>query len=217
VDTGGNNDAAPHGQKDPMKVNVFEMARRGNTQLLPLFPYLGPGDIVPCCAAFMSDGSSGQHRGYFVHTNCVDEVAVVVGGEGRGKTGDVFVGPRIHGVGGDSTTPFYTVNVITQRQLEQGDQLEAHTFQCEKCNAEVFRYAWGDGDYAALRSPVLPTVCGSFEACEAWNASAERRRCPKCAHENPPFPAQLWGWGQHLRATQITEQARKALGQAGRS
>jgi hypothetical protein len=202
--------------KEPLKVNVFEMARRGNTQLLPLFPYIGPGDIVPCCAVFKNDGS-GQHRiGYFVHTNCVDEIALVMGGEGRRRTGDVFVGPRSHGVGGDVTTPFFAVSVITQRQLEQGDQPEAQIFQCEKCNTDVFKHEWGNGDDAALCAPLLPTVRGSLEATEAWNASAERRRCPKCAHENPPFPLQMWGWGQHVRATQITEQARKALEQAGR-
>src|SRR5580658_848549 len=90
--------------KEPMKVNVFEMARRGNTQLLPLFPYVGPGDIVPCSSAFKNDGS-GQHRiGYFVHTNCVDEVAVVMGGEGRRRTGAWSGGPKSQAAAGTRST-----------------------------------------------------------------------------------------------------------------
>jgi hypothetical protein len=87
--------------KEPMKVNAFEMARRGNRQLLPLFPYTGPGDIVPCCAALKSDGRGGS-IGHFVHTNDVDEVAVLLGGDGARRTGDVFVVSRSHGVGDES-------------------------------------------------------------------------------------------------------------------
>ncbi len=193
-----------------MKVSAFDMARRGNTQLLPLFPYTGPGDIVPCCACLAGDGKP-HGVGYFIHTNSVDEIAISLGSEGMNRTGDVWVGSRTHGVGGDSPNPFYAVFVITQRQLEQGDQPEALAFQCEKCSAELYRYAFGGAEYEASRPPVLPTIAGSFEFADNFNASAELRHCKACGHDNPPFPLPFWGWGQHMRSTGIIERGRKAL------
>ena len=53
-------------EKVPMKVNAFDFIRGANTQLLPLFPYPGPGAIVPCCAAFESDGSGTNNHPDFV-------------------------------------------------------------------------------------------------------------------------------------------------------
>lgn len=206
----------PVPSKEPLKVNAFDMARRGNTQLLPLFPYLGPGDIVPCCAALHSDGSP-RAIGYFAHTNTVDEIGVALGAEGPQRTGDVWVGPRTHGVGGDSPEPFFKVMVITQRQLEQGEQTEALTFKCEACSAELFRYAFGGAEYEAKHAPVMPTIIGSFEAAAALNGSPEALHCDACGHDNPPFPLPFWGWAQHVRASGITERGRKALLEAGKA
>jgi hypothetical protein len=199
--------------KEPIQINAFEMARRGNTQLLPLFPYTGPGDIVPCCSAFQSDGS-GVSIGYFVHTNDVDEVAICLGGGGARRTGDVHVGARSHGVGGGGTEAFFGVMTVTQRQREEGDQSEAVAFQCESCSTELFKYAFGGAAYEAERPGLLPSVVGGFEAARDYNAGD--RKCPSCGHTNPPFPLQSWGWAQHVRATQITNLARQALAEARR-
>lgn len=195
-------------EKEPMKVNAFDMGRRGNTQLLPIFPYVGPGSIVPCCAVLENDGTANQ-IGYFVHTNAADEVAVCIGGEGRGRTGDLFVGPNSHGVGGDGKDPFYAVMVITQRQFESGQQDEALTYQCEACNAELLHYPFGGPEYEAARPGILPSIIGGFEAASTYNSMD--RRCPKCGHDNPTFPLHFWGWAQHVRASKIANRARAAL------
>lgn len=201
--------------KAPLHINAFEMARRANCTLIPLFPYTGPGDIVPCTAVLYSDGKP-RSVGYFVHTNSVDEVALTLGGDGRLRTGDVHVGPRSHGVGGDTTAPFYAVMVITQRQLDEGDQPEALAFNCEKCSAEIFRYEFGKEGYAETCEPVLPSINGSLEAAEALNNSEANRHCQACGHDNPPFPLPFWGWAQHVHASKITKRGLEALEGAGR-
>lgn len=209
----------PPDGKVPLKANVFEAARQGNTQLLPLFPYAGPGDIVPCSAALASDGSK-HYIGYFIHTNAVDEVAVTFGGAGRMRTGDVFVGPKTHGVGGDSDSAFFAVMTITQRQCEAGEQPEAITFQCERCNTELFKYAFNaaeaeDGAQSALAP--FPTAQGTLDAALAYNASEDVRTCKSCGHVNPLFPHQIWGWQHYMFRTDITQKAWNTLAEAARS
>lgn len=196
--------------KEVRKASAFDTAQNGNSQLMPLFPYLTPGSIVPTTAAMQSDGSP-RVIGYFVHTNTVDEVVVTLGGEGRNRTGDIYVGGKTHGVGGDASIPFFALQIITQRQLEEGEQPEALTFQCEKCNVEVYRHEFGIGGIVAELPRSLPTTTGSFEAAEAWNASEARRCCPKCGHQNGTFPLPFWGWGNHVRTSRITKLSREAL------
>lgn len=197
-------------QKVPMKVNALKLVQGLNSQLLPLFPYMGPGSIVPCCAAFESDGS-GTPIGYFLHENTVDEVAVTVASNGQVRTGDVHVGPKLHGVGGMGKDPFYALMVITQRQLEEGEQTEAVGFQCEKCATMLHRHefdeaAGGDGALAGL-----PTIFGSEAAALGYNASEEVRTCSQCGHVNPPFPLYIWGWSNYSRNTRIVREAEKAM------
>lgn len=205
--------AAESKTRIPLKVNAFELVRGSNSQLLPLFPYTGPGAIVACSAAFESDGGN-THIGYFLHENSVDEVAVTLGSNGRARTGDVFVGSRLHGVGGDSSEPFFSVMVITQRQLEQGGQSEAVSFQCEKCNQPVHHHpfdegAGGEGDYAGL-----PTIFGSEAGALGFNESEEARTCKECGHLNQPFPLHIWGWSNYARNTRIVKNASRALAEA---
>lgn len=210
----------PSSGKTPLKANAYEAARQGNTQLLPLFPYLGPGDMVPCCAAIESGGKASNFRvGYFLHTNTVDEVAVSFGsGGGHIRTGDVHVGPREHGVGGDSDEPFFTIFTITQRQLEHGEQTEALAFQCDKCANELHRYRFSSADDADRQTyfAVLPTIKGSYAAAAGLNTSEEKLTCSKCGHVNQAFPLPVWGWDNYLRRTSIAERAHAALQEASR-
>ena len=37
----------PRADRPPIRVNVFEAMQHSNTQLMPLFPYLHPGAMVP--------------------------------------------------------------------------------------------------------------------------------------------------------------------------
>ena len=195
--------------KVPMKVNAFDAVRSANTQLLPLFPYMGPGTIVPCCAALQSDGVHSP--GYFLHRNSVDEVVLNMGGKGGPRTGDVFVGPREHGVGGKSAVPFFSVAVITQRQLDEGEQPESVTFPCEACSTPVFSYSFDAKEAGEEAYAGLPTLVGSDLAAMGFNASEESRTCGACGHLNAPFPTPIWGWGRYTRNTGIVQNAWNAL------
>lgn len=195
----------------PLKVNAFDMTQRSSTQLLPLFPYFHRGAVVPCSIAFESDGS-GTSIGYFVHTNTVDEISLTLASNGPQRTGEVAVGPRSHGVGGGSTTPFFRVGVVTQRQLEEGEQPEEASFQCEKCNAELLRNRVNmadDGD--AARFAALPSNILTEEAVTKLNASEELRTCKQCGHLNPLFPIMIWGWSRYVRNSRIAQRGWDAL------
>lgn len=198
----------------PMKVNAFQQIRGANSQLCPLFPYMHPGAIVPCTAAF--EGGPGKPMGYFVHVNSVDEIALVLGSNGRARTGDVRCGPRKHGVGFDAPVPFFMTMVITQRQLEQGEQTESFILQCAQCNEELVHVEFSGAE--AGDSPVapLPTTVGSLRAVQLLENQPERRTCPKCGHVNESFPVSVWGWERYMKNTRIAEQGYAALEQAGK-
>ncbi len=201
-----NNREAERPRVVPMKVNAFDMTQRSSTQLLPLFPYVHRGAIVPCSVAFASDGS-GANIGYFVHTNTVDEIAVTLASDGPQRTGEVMVGPRSHGVGGGgSTVPFFRVGVVTQRQLEEGEQPEEASFQCEKCNVELLRNRVDMADDGeAPRYAPLPSNILTEQAVTRMNASEELRTCKACGHVNPPFPIMIWGWNRYVRNSGIAQ------------
>ncbi|GLT00352.1 hypothetical protein GCM10007897_17360 [Sphingobium jiangsuense] len=196
----------------PMKANAFDMTQRSSTQLLPLFPYVHRGAIVPCSVAFETDGS-GRNIGYFVHTNSVDEIAVTLASNGPQRTGEVVVGPRSHGVGGGgSTAAFFRVGVVTQRQLEDGEQPEEVSFQCEKCNAELLHHRVNmahDGE--GPRYGALPSNLMNEQAVAQLNASAEARTCKACGHVNPEFPIAIWGWSRYVRNSRIAQRGWEAI------
>ncbi|WP_277315233.1 hypothetical protein [Sphingomonas sp. AOB5] len=188
-----------------MKVNAFSVAQQSNAQLLPMFPYVHRGAIVPCSIAFESDGS-GAKMGYFVHTNSVDEIALTLASNGPQRTGDVFVGPRSHGVGGGSTVAFFRVGVVTQRQLEEGEQPEEATLFCEQCNVELLRNGVDMAETnEADRYAPLPSIVLLDELVTQFNASETARTCSACGHVNPPFPAMIWGWSRYLRNSRTAQ------------
>lgn len=201
--------------KEPLKANVYHVAASANTQLLQLFPYSDRGSIVPCVTALESDGTH-RNIGYFVHMNTVDEVGVCFGGHGKIPSGETWVGSRTHGVGGDLDTPFFAVNVITQRQLEEGEQIEQVMFQCEKCGTELLRHTFGEEGYAEARHDVLPTTYGSMEAMLLWNESDQARTCSSCEHVNPQFPIATWGWQTHVKRAALSDRARRELTESTR-
>src|SRR5262245_40641077 len=64
--------------KVPLKTNVFGtmVDHQGMLQQKPLFPYLGPGDIVP--AAALSHSLPGMPRVQFFHYNDIQEVVLTM-------------------------------------------------------------------------------------------------------------------------------------------
>lgn len=81
------------------KVNVFEgmLGHQGMLEQLPLFPYFGPGDIVPTAALSLT--LPDMPRLHFYHYNDVTEVIVAMAGHGAMlTTGQVYLQQGTHGV-----------------------------------------------------------------------------------------------------------------------
>src|SRR5277367_6593309 len=134
--------APPDGAREPLKANIFERMQIANTQLVPLFPYLGRGAMVP--AGAIIQGGPGVDYGQFFHSNTVDEVVLVFGAAGSFvPTGMVMIGARTHGVNSflkNQTDPAsFAVISITQRQADAGEQREGYILRCTKCNDELIK------------------------------------------------------------------------------
>jgi hypothetical protein len=209
----------PRPDRPPMRANVFETMQRGNTQLLPLFPYLHPGAMVPAGAILQGGAEAGY--GHFFHHNTQDEVVVALAANGAMlTTGQVFVGGRIHGVNSflknEKDPKSYAVMMIVQRQAEHGKQTEACSLRCEKCHEEIFFQEFDatpppdalESDHPFVSVALLPELFAAF------NDDPARRTCAKCGHVNPPFPVAAWGWDRYAGQAKTAGQGRDALAAA---
>lgn len=226
----------PPTHTEPARVNIYEFVRIATTQLNPMFPYLGPGCIVPCSA--MHDPEWKNAMGYFIHENTVNEVNLCFGAVSNFRaSGAVFVGPMQHGVGqkpdpdfsgekhgvgekrGNEDRPdMIAIQVIAQRQAVDQPQREAFSIVCEGCESELCRYPY---DAHAFPDPVenvpdtrilgLPTISQDAWIVERINADETLRTCGKCGHVNPKFPTSYWGWADYRRRTHVVLRARKLM------
>jgi len=214
--------APPDGWREPMRVNIFDAMIGANSQLLPLFPYLGEGAMVP--AGALMRGGPGVSYGQFFHTNSVDEVAVVFGtGGAMNAAGFVAVGPNTHLVNSnlpsEEDPQYFAVVSITQRQEIGKEQSEMVTIRCqnEKCKAIVTQVRF-DATPPRANRYTDPAGDGLFlsliyaaEAAEQHNASEAARTCKRCGTVNPPFPLDRWGWAEYARRGRTVAEARAAL------
>ncbi len=189
--------------------------RTTTTQLLPLFPYLGPGAMLPAGALFR--GRPGAEYGRFFHRNSEEEVNVCFGAQqALGAAGVMFIGGKMHEVQApllDTNDPnAFLVAVITQRQQDEGrEQRESVIFRCSECNNKLHQV-----DYSAeLPDPerpdlvtggrvddeydMFPTMWGSILATDSFNSDENARTCTRCGHVNPPFPAEAVGLAELRR------------------
>jgi hypothetical protein len=173
--------------KPPLHTNVFHALRSANTTLMPLFPYTEAGEIVAGATIFR--GGDNRDTGVFNHTNSVDEVGIIFGGQkARMPTGFTFVGTRKHLVGNyleDHTDPDECMAiVVTQMQTPEGvAQEESYTFICEKCQEPLLQHDFpakiGDGaKYGPGYRPPLETLTEGARCLKPFNASEEARTCP---------------------------------------
>jgi hypothetical protein len=209
----------PRQDRPPLRNNVFSAMGKGNTALMPLFPHLYPGAMVPAGAVL--HGGPGKSYGHFFHHNSVDEVVMTFAAEGALlKTGQLFVGARVHGVDSflkDETDPkSFAVFCITQRQVESGAQEEAITLACKECREEIFRYEFDvtpEPDASEDQTPFL-TIPETLNAINKFNGDEKARTCSKCGHLNEPFPAEPWGWSNYVDQKATVLGARHVLNRA---
>ena len=212
----------PRADRPPLHTNVFDAMQRGNTQLMPLFPYLHPGAMVPAGAMIL--GGPGADYGHFFHHNTQDEVVLALAASGAVlATGQVFVGARIHGVNSflknEKDPSAFAIMVITQRQADSGAQMEACSLRCDKCHEEIFLKEFDatpapdalEADHPFVSVAVLPALFAEY------NDDAARRTCAKCGHVNTPFPVAAWGWDKYAQASAAAIAGRRALAETTRA
>jgi len=206
--------------KRPLKVNVFEqmLGHQGMLEQIPLFPYLGPGDIVPTAALSLT--MPDTPRVHFFHYNDVPEVILCMAGEGGLiATGQLYLQQGTHGVTTFLRQPtgpeakHYQLALIIIRIKPEGPQNEGFIMRCQKCNDIVFRVdrdVWPSSPRAHI--PELLNIRFYADAVDTYNS--ESRRCPKCSAEQPRFPSELMGWRRYAQYVDLANRARADLEKA---
>ena len=208
---------APCPEKPPRKVNVFEsaIAHQGMLEQLPLFPYFGPGDIVPTAA--LSFSLAEMPRVHFYHYNEVPEVIVTMAGDGALlATGQLYLQKGTHGVTTFLRTPRgeegrgYQISLIIIRMKSEGPQNEGFLLRCPSCNELVFRIDRDVFQGPAHRYyPELASIRFYADAVDAFNA--EGRTCPGCGLVQPRFPQELMGWRRYVQYTELANRGRARI------
>ena len=206
--------------KEPRKVNAFEQmtSHQGMLEQLPMFPWFGPGDIVPTAALSLT--LPGTPRLHFYHYNDIPEVILCMAGEGGLiATGQLYLQQGTHGVTTFLRQPAgpegkgYQISLIIVRMKAEGPQNEGFILRCLKCNEIVFRMdrdVWGGPSQAYY--PELLNIRFYADAVDAYNA--ESRSCDKCNAAQPRFPAELVGWRRYAQYVDLANRARRDMGAA---
>lgn len=206
-------------EKHPLLVNAFERLQIANVQLVPLFPYVDDGAMVPGAALFR--GREGVDIGAFYHFNTVDEVALTIASSGGyAPTGLLTVNGRMHPVAAPLLNPSdedsYALMVITQRQAF-GPAEEAILFRCASCKHQLFRRDYDASPASALGVPfpMFPSQPANAVFIAEYNAGD--RTCAKCGTLNAEFPADLWGVNEYTLRGNTANVAYSTLLEAGRA
>ena len=200
--------------KRPLKVNVFAhmMGHQGMLEQLPLFPYLGPGDIVPTAALSLT--LPDTPRVHFYHANDVPEVILCMASEGGLiATGQLYLQAGTHGVttflrkptGPEGT--HYQISLIIFRIRPDGPQTEGFILRCPKCNEIAFRMArdvWQGPPHPHYAE--LANIRFYADAVDAYNAEA--RTCATCKVALARFPGELMGWRRYVQYVELANRAR---------
>jgi hypothetical protein len=208
----------PDPNREPLKANVYRLVQCSPTALVPLFPYVDEGSIVPCAATF--SGGPGRRYGRFQHFNTVDEIAVMFGASGQLSRGAglVRVGPKLHMVQAPMENQEDPANsgvvVITQRQSIGKEQREEYRFVCDKCDRRLFvmeANATPPKRGEQPRNAPFLTIIETSEAARRFNEDETARKCKHCGHQNPPFPSESWGWDVYARQSEVARRAEASL------
>jgi hypothetical protein len=199
--------------KTPLKKNLFEevIHATGTLELVPVFPYLDNGAIVPCLS--VSLGKAGTQRFQFFHDNVVPEVLLCLAEkQGALKAGQMMVLPNLHGVNNFlkdlQNGSAYFVVLITIRMNHQDEQREGFLIRCEQCNELLYqRYQNIKRGPERPYYPEFYALAFYADAVDEFNASD--RICPKCGHVQPPFPVDQMGWRRYAMQVRVANQARE--------
>ena len=220
----------PTGEREPLKVNVYERMSKGNVQLMPLFPYDEAGVMLPC-GALMYGGPDRTH-GHFFHWNTVSELLIAWGAnEGMIPTGSLMATQPFHGVNSflrdELKEGAFSLVTVTQRQSAEAGQREALTAKCTACKQDLVKFEYagapeGAPDYDPEAFGAADDVFPQFSTqwgmnqFEARRNSDEGRVCVNCGHVNDLFPADRWGFKRFYNQTKVANAAYHALQNSAR-
>ncbi|HEX8794461.1 MAG TPA: hypothetical protein VF765_26130 [Polyangiaceae bacterium] len=203
--------------KKPLKVNVFASmtAHQGMLEQIPLFPYFGPGDIVPTAALSLS--LADMPRVHFYHYNDIPEVILTMAGDGALlASGQLYLQQGTHGVTTFLRKPrgaeaqAYVLALVIIRMKGKGPQNEGFILRCHACNEVVFRM---DRDVfhgpEHRYYPELANVRFYADAADAFNA--EPRTCAACHAVQERFPVEIVGWRRYAQYVELANRARADL------
>ena len=207
----------PRADRPPLRVNVFEAMQHGNTQLMPLFPYLHPGAMVP--AGAMIIGGPDAAYGHFFHHNTQDEVVLAMAANGAVLQTGPGLRRRAHPrrqlvpqerEGRRARSPSWS---SPSARPIAAPQSEACSLRCEKCHEEIYLKEFDatppedarEGEHPFVSVAVLPELFAEF------NNDAARRTCGKCGHVNAPFPVAAWGWDKYAAQSSTAIAGRQLL------
>ena len=208
--------------KRPLKVNVFAhmMSHQGMLEQIPLFPYLGPGDIVPTAALSLSLPETP--RVHFYHYNDLPEVILCMASDGGLiATGQLYLQQGTHGVTTFIRQPagaegkHYQISLIIIRMKSDAPQNEGFILRCPECNAIAFRVdrdVWQAPPHEHY--PELANIRFYADAVDAYNA--EPRTCPSCQTPQPRFPSELMGWRRYVQYVELANRERVDIETAAR-
>src|SRR5258708_96573 len=164
--------------KRPLKINVFAhmMGHQGMLEQTPLFPYFGPGDIVPTGALSLTLPETP--RVHFYHYNDIPEVILCMASHGGViTTGPLYLQKGTHRVATFIRTPtgpegtHYQISLIIFRMKNAGPQNEGFILRCVKCNQIVFRFdrdVWAPPPHDHY--PELANIRFYADAVDVYNA-----------------------------------------------
>lgn len=215
----------PTGEREPLKVNIYERMSKSNAQLIPIFPYDDAGAVVPC-GAVLYGGAERSHP-HFFHWNTVSELLVAWGSnEAMIATGALMATQPFHGVNSflrdEKKEGTFALVTITQRQSCEAGQREALTAKCESCKKDILKFEYDSAPYGApdfeastYTAPddlvrQFSTQWGGAEFAKLRN-SDEVRICQHCGHENSLFEMSAWGWDRMVNQTSVANAAARSL------
>ncbi len=219
----------PNGDVIPLRTNIFEFVRVINATLLPLFPYMHKGAIVPCGAIVV--GGTGRDWRMFKHFNTVDEIFTCFGSNGAYvQPGQVILGAQEHFVNmrmeDNENTSNYAIMSVVQRQWEEEKpQSEKVSIICEQCQEPLLVHSYEaepseaevQAADAANTSCAFPTPVQSAYAAQQFNGHPESLTCEECGYVNTVFPLDDWGWHRYAEQAHSSIKAAATLQNAYQS
>ena len=199
----------PDGAREPLKVNVYERMQHANTQLVPLFPYYGPGAIVYSGALFR--GGPGYDVGHFFHNNTVTRSrSCGVRTVRCSRPGASWRTPNLHGVNSflrdpESPDSFLLITICSaratpsRRPRSSSGGARSATSTCSCTSSPIARPRSHDD-----RFPEFPTHEPSVEPVARFNSDESLRTCHEVRSREPAVPDGASGAGRSGRMQQRT-------------